>query len=156
VDLVLTDPPYPNGAGLFRDTICDGYAGLYLACKKTKRYVVFFWSPRSPSPLPPPGWYEVARHVWAKPDAKSNTPYEHIIVWSKDYKRERSKYREIPILDYRTYKDLQDHPTQKPVKLLRYLLDMYTNEGDIVLDPFAGTGTTAIACLQTKRQYIAI
>lgn len=46
------------------------------------------------------------------------------------------------------------HPTQKPVPLFEYLIKTYTNEGDIVLDNCAGSGTTAIACLNTERNYI--
>lgn len=48
------------------------------------------------------------------------------------------------------------HPTQKPVALLELLTRQYTNEGDLVLDPFAGSGATAVACLQTGRRCIAI
>ena len=46
------------------------------------------------------------------------------------------------------------HPTQKPVALYEYLIKTYTNEGDLVLDSCAGSGTTAIACINTKRNYI--
>ena len=48
------------------------------------------------------------------------------------------------------------HPTQKPVALLEYLIKTYTNENDLVLDNCIGSGTTAIACLQTNRNYIGI
>lgn len=48
------------------------------------------------------------------------------------------------------------HPTQKPVALFEYLIKTYTNEGDLVLDNCAGSGTTAIACLNTDRDYILI
>lgn len=48
------------------------------------------------------------------------------------------------------------HPTQKPVALFEYLIKTYTNEGDLVLDCCAGSGTTAIACLNTNRKYICI
>jgi len=48
------------------------------------------------------------------------------------------------------------HPTQKPVALFEYLIRTYTNEGDLVLDNCAGSGTTAIACLNTKRNYICM
>lgn len=48
------------------------------------------------------------------------------------------------------------HPTQKPVALFEYLIKTYTNEGDLVLDNCAGSGTTAIACINTKRDYILI
>ena len=46
------------------------------------------------------------------------------------------------------------HPTQKPVALFEYLIKTYTNEGDIVLDNCMGSGTTAIACMNTNRNYI--
>ena len=48
------------------------------------------------------------------------------------------------------------HPTQKPVALFEYLIKTYTNEGETVLDNCAGSGTTAIACLNTNRKYILI
>lgn len=48
----------------------------------------------------------------------------------------------------------KDHPTQKPVALFEYLIKTYTNEGELVLDNCAGSGTTAIACLGTDRNYI--
>lgn len=46
------------------------------------------------------------------------------------------------------------HPTQKPVALFEYLIKTYTNEGDIVLDNCMGSGTTAIAAINTNRKYI--
>jgi len=48
------------------------------------------------------------------------------------------------------------HPTQKPVALFEYLIKTYTNEGDLVLDNCAGSGTTAIACIRLNRKYILI
>ena len=46
------------------------------------------------------------------------------------------------------------HPTQKPVALFEYLIKTYTNEGETVLDNCMGSGTTAIACMNTNRKYI--
>jgi len=48
------------------------------------------------------------------------------------------------------------HPTQKPVALLQYLIKTYSNEGDLVLDNCAGSCTTAIAAINTNRNYICI
>lgn len=48
------------------------------------------------------------------------------------------------------------HPTQKPLELIEYLVKTYTNENEIVLDFAAGSGTTAIACLNTNRQFIVM
>ena len=46
------------------------------------------------------------------------------------------------------------HPTQKPVALFEYLIKTYTNEGETILDNCMGSGTTAIACLNTNRNFI--
>lgn len=51
---------------------------------------------------------------------------------------------------------LNTHPTVKPVSLFKYLVTMGSREGDIILDPFMGSGTTAIACEQTARHWIGI
>ena len=48
------------------------------------------------------------------------------------------------------------HPTQKPVALFEYLIKTYTNEGDLVLDNAAGSGTTGVACKNLKRKCILI
>ena len=47
-----------------------------------------------------------------------------------------------------------DYATQKPVELLERIVRMYSDESDNVLDPFAGSGTTARACLKTNRGYV--
>ena len=47
------------------------------------------------------------------------------------------------------------HPTQKPVKLYRWLLEKYTSEGDLILDTHLGSGSIAMACHQMKRKLIA-
>ena len=48
------------------------------------------------------------------------------------------------------------HPTQKPVELLAKLIQMATLQGDTILDPFMGSGTTGVACVQTGRNFIGI
>ena len=48
------------------------------------------------------------------------------------------------------------HPTQKPLELFKRLVEMATEEGDIVIDPFMGSGTTAIASIQLNRNWIGI
>jgi site-specific DNA-methyltransferase (adenine-specific) len=48
------------------------------------------------------------------------------------------------------------HPTQKPVKLLEYLIKTYTDEGDMVLDNCMGAGSTGVACKNTNRDFIGI
>ena len=52
------------------------------------------------------------------------------------------------------YKEKGVHSTQKPLKLIQRLILASSNEGDLVLDPFAGSGSTALASIQLKRDYI--
>ena len=46
------------------------------------------------------------------------------------------------------------HPTQKPLKLMYRIIEKYTKEGDTILDPFIGSGTTGVACQQLNRNFI--
>jgi DNA modification methylase len=48
------------------------------------------------------------------------------------------------------------HPTEKPISLMREILDDFTNVNQIVLDPFMGSGTTGVACVQLGRKFIGI
>lgn len=48
------------------------------------------------------------------------------------------------------------HPTQKSLKLMEELVNIHTNVGDTVFDPFMGSGTTGVACKNTKRKFIGI
>ena len=53
-------------------------------------------------------------------------------------------------------KDVRIHPTQKPLKLFEMIINDYSNENDLILDCFSGSGTTAIACHNLKRSFICI
>ena len=54
------------------------------------------------------------------------------------------------------YKKPVVHPTQKPILLMEYLIRTYTNEGETVLDFTMGSGSTGVACVNTKRNFIGI
>lgn len=65
----------------------------------------------------------------------------------------------LRIFDYSRGEALKDgkiHPTQKPVALFSWVLEMFSKEGDKVFDPFSGSGTTAIACHRGKRQFLCV
>ena len=48
------------------------------------------------------------------------------------------------------------HPTVKPTTLMSYLVTLGSRKGDVVLDPFAGSGTTGISCVFSERNYLLI
>ena len=72
----------------------------------------------------------------------------------KEYYYADQKYPTNVLRFKKEYKPI--HPTQKPVKLLEYLIKTYTNKGELVLDNCIGSGSTAIACINTNRDYIGI
>ena len=76
----------------------------------------------------------------------------------KQAERKPSKYDykyPISIMRFEKVKATDvDHPTQKPVDLLRYLVLTYSNMGGVILDATIGSGTTAIACIREHRHFI--
>lgn len=52
------------------------------------------------------------------------------------------------------HKEGTKHPTQKPIRFLRRFVETFTSKEDLVLDPFMGSGTTAVACIETGRKYL--
>lgn len=83
----------------------------------------------------------------------SNTEKLGHIKRRTDYVQTHTNYPKALALQFpRPSKPL--HPTQKPVELFEYLIKTYTNEGETVLDNCMGSGTTAMACLNTNRNFI--
>jgi len=62
---------------------------------------------------------------------------------------------DIPALPHNSKEKLK-HPTQKPYKLIERLVLILSNEGDTILDNFAGSGTLGEVCINTNRKYILI
>jgi site-specific DNA-methyltransferase (adenine-specific) len=48
------------------------------------------------------------------------------------------------------------HPTEKPVELMQILVENSSRQGDVILDPFMGSGSTGVACINTDRNFIGI
>ena len=69
------------------------------------------------------------------------------------YIQEYTNYPKQTLIDVKEDKS-KLHPTQKPVALMEYLIKTYTNPGELVLDNCMGSGTTAIACMNTQRNFI--
>ena len=60
------------------------------------------------------------------------------------------------VKDLSEHEEMTAHPTQKPLELMRWILDKYSLRGDLILDPFCGSGTTCVAAKQLGRNYIGV
>ena len=81
--------------------------------------------------------------------------YESGVSLNKVWNEERTKSDSRYYMKRQKFKQPKgEHGTMKPVELIERFIELCSNENDIVLDPFMGSGTTAIACLNTNRNYI--
>ena len=99
----------------------------------------------------PQGIIEINKSSVRKKDKKT-TIYNDMGLKEGSYTQKYTNYPKQVIRT--TVKERTLHPTQKPVELFEYLIKTYTNEGETVLDNCMGSGTTAIACINTNRNYI--
>lgn len=146
VDLVLTDPPYP-------DYLVDQYKyydGIINFMNRIDCRQLIFWSAKVDFPL-----NYTSIHIWDK-KCGVGSMYERIFERNGGNAYKCYNYYLINSKVAASYsKDtFEGHPSQKPINLIRRLILEYTNEGDVVFDPFSGSGTTAVACIKEKRQFI--
>jgi DNA modification methylase len=85
--------------------------------------------------------------VWAvKPKGK------WVFNKRSDKKYERAEFHTAVVAG----KERTSHPTQKSIQLMTEIIEIHTNEGDIVMDPFMGSGTTGVAALGMNRKFIGV
>jgi site-specific DNA-methyltransferase (adenine-specific) len=89
--------------------------------------------------------------IWAAKDKKSRHTFHYKLMKETNRGKQMKSVWEIRPPE-QWEKRFGKHPTQKPVALLERILLASTNEGDLVLDPFAGSGTTLLAALRLSRQ----
>lgn len=96
-------------------------------------------------------------------DGKNQIDRANTSAWTKDGyisenegTRQQTDVIEAPNKPCMKHHEKTIHPTQKPVKLISTLIQWITNSGGTVLDPFCGSGTTALACKELGRNYICI
>jgi DNA modification methylase len=181
VDLIITDPPYGiskelncKGKRLGSTAKLDFNFGVWdkldqewfgVALQKTRGWMITFCAKRNVGffieELEQKGFIAVDVLVWQKPDpvplnAKSRflNAWEAIVVGKKPGSVWNSTYEHNIIKVQAPKGKSRVHPTQKPVALIKKLIELTTNERALVLDPFMGSGTTAIAAIESKRNYI--
>lgn len=94
--------------------------------------------------------------LWAKKEEKgSKHLFNYKIMKEMNYGKQMKDVWETSLIK-RSEKKYGKHPTQKPVELLRRIILSSTLEGDLILDPFNGSGTTGLVAKELKRKYIGI
>lgn len=95
-----------------------------------------------------------------KPRKSQNNNGQNVYGRSKDNFKGETLDKKYPIniiqFSKSSKNEMMDHPTQKPVALMEYLIKTYTNEGHTVLDFTMGSGTTGVAAKNLKRNFIGI
>ena len=118
---------------------------------------------------PPTGWVKggAKRRTFGKKGKTTGTQKEFGTVDANPAGRypsniigevqpEHQKYFYAPRATRKEKGDYNNHPTVKPVSLMSYLVKIYAAEETVVLDPFCGSGTTGVACVNTNRNFIGI
>jgi site-specific DNA-methyltransferase (adenine-specific) len=171
IDLVVTDPPYlvnyrsRDGRSILNDRddswLKPAFAEIYRVMKPDSFCISFY------------GWNQVEKFMLAWKQV-GLFPVGHI-VFKKLYPSSRRFLRryhesayllakgypvlpgsELPDVLHWQYSGNELHPNQKPVMAIRPLISSFSRQGDIVLDPFCGSGTTAVAAKETGRRFIGI
>lgn len=181
IDLIVTDPPYlmeyktnhrkdkahkfchtikgDNDEELIRKSIQEFYrilkpnSAMYMFCNSNK--IDFFKQEIEK--------YFTIKNIicWVKNNhtagdltAQFGKQYEFIILVNKGRKPFNGKrITDVWFFDRVSGKNLV-HQNQKPLELIEQCITKHSNEGDVVLDPFMGSGTTCVACINTNRHYI--
>lgn len=161
VDLLLTDPPYGIGADSHQGKIENGWKQydksgwdskkpendlIYLCIKKGK--VCIIWGGNYFTNILPPSMQWL---VWDK-GQRGFSLADCEFAWSSQNNAAR-------VFDYSRALAMQDgkqHPTQKPIALMKWCIEQCKNNPQTILDPFMGSGTTGVAAIQMGRKFIGI
>lgn len=180
IDLVLTDPPYGINAGGLLDKNYKTTKTTKTMLAKRKNYGVKDWDTATP---PIEVFEEIIRvskkqvifggqyftdklpqtGKWIIWDKKVEEKYQNDfadceIAWTSENgapKIIRYLWHGMIQSDMKN-KEIRHHPTQKPVPVMEQLLNMFSLPDELVLDPFAGSGSTLRACLNLSRRFIGI
>jgi site-specific DNA-methyltransferase (adenine-specific) len=148
VDAVITDPPYPD----YYTEEFRYFEGIlqpleFLACRQ-----FIFWSAKSEFPLS-----YTARHVW---DKITGAACQYDFVYERNGQKRQRVFRGHRINSTVSAQFAREiftgHKSQKPLNVIVDMIEKFTKPGATILDPFMGSGTTGVACVQTGRNFIGI
>jgi len=177
VDAVVTDPPY----GINESSVKNSTRSKMVSVKNStrskmvsvKNYGDYFWDKERAKPeaikeilrcskeqiifggiyysdllLPSSSWI-----VWDKLNSGDFADCE--LAWTS-HKRAVRKFAYMWNGCFKQHPEERFHPTQKPLALMKWVVENYSPINGIISDPFMGSGTTGVACVQTGRKFIGI
>lgn len=181
IDLVVTDPPYGSGGRDGSVHLCDDnifgnrissdtlvwivreYSKLLFQKTKNNSHCYIFSDWRKfidiKISFESNGWELRSLLIWNKGNGMGEywrSCHEFILFFTKRKPRKLNFGNCFNVLNYNPVRSNKISPTQKPEKLFEFLIKASSNPNDIVLDPFLGSGTTALVCKQLGRRFIGI
>lgn len=168
VDLIITDPPYGlNKSGISND---ENLGLFYLSAKEGYRvlkddafFITFFSTKFLTLAFKDNPFEYYWNIVLYCPNGRVNSPigftkYMSCLVFKKGnpkiQKRNKDIFIDTPGNLVEPDEGYIDHPTPKPKTFIKELILMFSKENDLILDPFMGSGSTAVACKQTNRHFL--
>lgn len=111
-----------------------------------KTRTIFTWHKTNPVPsFRKINYLSACEFIWIGSKGK--------MTFNFGYQKDMHNFYECPQCEGN---ERTEHPTQKPLKLIKHLLQIHSNKNDIVFDPFFGSGTTAVAAKELNRRFIGI
>jgi adenine-specific DNA-methyltransferase len=172
VDLIVTDPPYlvnyrdRSGRSIANDIQSDWLEPSFKEMHRVLRdnsFAISFYgytqTDKFMQAFKKAGFQVIGHFVFAKHYAsrKGFTEARHECAYLLAKGNPRKPRNVLPdVMPWGKYTGNKFHPTQKPLEVLRALIKSYSEIGDVVLDPFAGSGSTALAAHQLRRSWIGI
>ena len=150
---IVTDPPY----GLdFRGSEWDDHIPDWLpGARRVSGVVVFTTDPTTMWDYPRPDWV----CCWYREAANSRSVIGGFAHWSPVLVYGHPKFR-VDSIKLHAIRHAErrgfEHPTPKPLALMRWLVEASCPEGGMVCDPFCGSGSTGVACLSLGRRFLGI
>jgi len=133
---------------IFFDKQKIGIFDLILAPKYgIKSRTVFVWIKSNPTPsFRKVNWVSATEFIWvgSKGDSKL-----------KNFKLQKEMNNYFIHPNGSSYKET-NHPTEKPIRIIQHFIECSSNDGDLVLDCFAGSGSVGVACILSGRKYLLI
>ncbi len=168
IDTIITDPPYGlNKDGVQNDTDLNIFYSILPECNRVLKNDGFFGTFFSTKFLPLLFKNNPFSYFWQIilycPEGSVKSPigytkYMSCLIFKKGKPKitelNKDIFTDTPGKMIEPEEGYIDHPTPKPKHFIKEILKMFTKENDLILDPFIGSGTTAVACLQLHRRFI--